>query len=322
MPSRASHLNMEKTWKYIKARRSDNIGVGAIKNNGILYHDDKTMAELLNHQFKSVFTMDYDTDHLPTMSRPKYPNIESITISIQGVEKLLDNINIHKASGPDKIPNIILKICSVEISPALANIFQQSLDIGTLPNDWRNTNISHIFINGSKHMASNYHPISLTSVCCKTFEHIICMHMLDQLENNKIVSPSQHGFRNGHSCESQLILTMNDIMQNFDSKQQTDLVILDFSKAFDTVPHKTLLFKRSKYGFTGNINKWIQSLLMHRRQQVIVEGESSKPFTVDSGEPQGSVLGPLLLLCHINNFPQRVISKVRLSTVQTNTFPT
>ena len=69
---------------------------------------------------------------------------ENITISIEGVEKLLDNINIHKASGPDKIPNIILKTCSKEISPALANIFQQSLDTGTLPNDWKKSNISPI----------------------------------------------------------------------------------------------------------------------------------------------------------------------------------
>ena len=64
--------------------------------------------------------MDDDTDHLPTMSHPKYPNIENIAISIEGVEKLLDNINIHKASRPDKIPYIILKTCSKKISPALA----------------------------------------------------------------------------------------------------------------------------------------------------------------------------------------------------------
>ena len=125
-------------------------------------------------------------------------------------------------------------------------------------------------------MASNYRPISLTSVCCKTLEHIICKHMLSHLVDNKIVSPLQHGFCIGHSCESQLILTMHDIMQNFDTKQQTDLVMLDCSKAFDTVPHKKLLFKLSKYRITGIINMWIQSFLVHRKQQFIVEGESSK----------------------------------------------
>ena len=145
------HGNNKPFWKYIKARHNYNIGVAAIKNNGILHHDSKTKAELLNHKLKAVFTMDDDTDHLPTMSHPKYPNIENITISNEGVEKLLDNINIHKASGPDKIQNIIIKTCSKEISPALAKIFQQSLDTVKLPNDWRNTNISSLFLKQQTH---------------------------------------------------------------------------------------------------------------------------------------------------------------------------
>ena len=86
-------------------------------------------------------------------------------------------------------------------------------------------------------------------------------------------------------------------MQNIDSKQQTNLIILDFSNAFDTVTHKKLLLKLSKYGINGNINKWIQSFLVHIKQQVIVEGESSKPSSVDSGVPRGSVLGPMLSMC-------------------------
>ena len=88
------------------------------------------------------------------MSHPKYPNIENITIGIEGVEKPINNINIHKASEPDNSQNIILNICSKEISPALANIFQQSLDAGTLL-DWRNANISPIFL-----MATNTWPVA------------------------------------------------------------------------------------------------------------------------------------------------------------------
>ena len=155
-------------------------------------------------------------------------------------------------------------------------------------------------------MASNYHPISLASVCCKTLEHIICRHMLSHLEKNKIISPLQHAFRNGLSCESQLILTMHYIMQNFEFKQQTYLIILDFSKAFYTVPHKRLIFKLNKYGINGNnINKWIQFFLMHRKQQVIVEGASSMPCCVDSVVAKGTALGPLLFLRRINDLPQR-----------------
>ena len=85
---------------------------------------------------------------------------------------------------------------------------------------------------------------NLESTGCNTIDNF--MHMLDHLENNNIVFPLQHGFRNGHSCESQLIVTRHDRMQKLVSKQQTDLIILDFSKTFDTVPHKKLILKLNK----------------------------------------------------------------------------
>ena len=145
----------------------------AVMNNCILFHDSNSKAELLSHQFKSVFTMDDDTDHLPSMSHPKYPNIENIALSIDGFEKLLNNISIQKAFGPDKIPNIIFMTYSNYISSELANIYQQSLYRCILPNDLINTNIGPISLKCNKRVARNYRPISLTSVCCKTSEHII-----------------------------------------------------------------------------------------------------------------------------------------------------
>ena len=80
------HGNNKPFGKYIEARRSDNIGVAAIENNGILYHDGSTVAEILNHQHKSVFTLNDDSDNLPTMSYPKYSNIDDIAKSVEGVE--------------------------------------------------------------------------------------------------------------------------------------------------------------------------------------------------------------------------------------------
>ena len=101
-------------------------------------------------------------------------------------------------------------------------------------------------------------------------------------------------------------------MKQYDSKKQSDLAILDFSKAFDTVPHQKLLHKLKHYGIDGKINKWIGSFLTQRKQRVVIEGESSESCSVDSGVPQGTVLCPLLFLCHINDLPNCIKSKVRL----------
>ena len=143
----------------------------------------------------------------------------------------------HKACGPDSIPNYILKHFANELALAITDIFYLSIKTGSLPSDWRNANISPVYKKGNKHIASNYRPVSLTSICCKTLEHIICKHILCHLEQHKILTSLQHGFRSGHSCESQLVITMHDLMQSFDRRLQTDMIILDFSKAFDTVPH-------------------------------------------------------------------------------------
>ena len=136
--------------------------------------------------------------------------------------------------GPDGIPIILLKTCAKEISYGLNATFQYSLDKGTLPLDWQNAYVTPVFKKGDRHMAENYRPVSLTSVSCKIMEPIVCSHMLKHFDKHNILTSLNHEFRSGYSTETQLLVTMQDLLQANDRNIQIDMAILDFSKAFDS----------------------------------------------------------------------------------------
>ena len=289
--------NTKPFWKLVKSRRQENIGVPPLKVDGNLISDSKQKAEILNSQFQSVFTKDNNNNNAK-MNGPEFPSISPLAINTAGVRKLLSNLKVGKASGPDNIPSRILKELSREIAPALTAIFNQSIEQHTLPKDWLQAYVAPIYKKGNQNLPENYRPVSLTSVCCKILEHVICKHILNHLDLYKILNAVQHGFRFAHSCESQLLITLQDLMKYNDNKIQIDIAILDFSKAFDTVPHDSLLQKLHHYGIQGNVLLWISEFLKNRQQSVVIDGKHSEWIHVDSGVPQGTVLGPLLFLLH------------------------
>ena len=114
----------------------------------------------------------------------------------------------------------------------------------------------------------NYRPVSLT---CKIFEHIICKQILAHLEVHKILTDLQHGFRSGRSCETQLVTTFQDLAQMHNKKgSQIDMAVLDFSKAFDTVPLDGLLSKLKHYGIDEKSRLWIYNYLKNQEKQSVV----------------------------------------------------
>jgi hypothetical protein len=136
--------NIKPFWKYVKSKRQESGGIAPLKKGTNLISDSKGKAELLLNQFKSIFTKPTNND-LPSTRIQSKNNIRPIIIDQKGLEKLLTNINLSKASGPDNIPNRILKECAIHLAPILKTILQYSLDTGELPKDWRDANISSIF---------------------------------------------------------------------------------------------------------------------------------------------------------------------------------
>ena len=301
----------KKFWAYIKSRRCDNVGVAPLMKEGILHSSPEVKAELLNKQFASVFT-DEDTQNMPNLGPSPHPEVPLFQITSPGVLKLLQNINPNKATGPDGIPGRVLKECAQELAPVLTHLFQASLHQGKIPHEWKQAHVSPIFKKGDRHQPANYRPVSLTSIVCKLMEHIIHSQVINHLENHEILSSRQFGFRQKRSCETQLLLTIHDLAKGLDDKDQIDAILLDFSKAFDKVPHQRLLLKLHHYGIRGRLLSWVEDFLSSRSQQVLVDGRSSGTAGVTSGVPQGSVLGPLLFLVFINDLPDCVSSEVRL----------
>ena len=128
----------------------------------------------------------------PSIGANPFSSMGDITVDPKGVAKLLDGLNVHKASG---LNARVLKECSNEISPKLALIYNESFALGDVPDEWRQANVSPVFKKGEKYDAANYRPVSLTCICCKTLEHILVSNINKHLALDSILADCQHGFR-------------------------------------------------------------------------------------------------------------------------------
>jgi hypothetical protein len=177
------------------------------------------------------------------------------------------------------------------------------------PNEWKQAKVTPIFKDGDKSDVSNYRPISVLSVVSKIIERAVHDQLYSYLTNANILSPSQSGFRSGHSTNSALIDVSDYILENMNNSKVTAAIFLDLKKAFDTVSHNILISKLSKYGINGSALKWFISYLSNRSQIVSINSSYSDPQHINIGVPQGSILGPLLFIIYVNSLPDCVTCK-------------
>ena len=182
-----------------------------------------------------------DLSSIPSPSFRNDESISSIKINENSVYEKLCALKVNKAPGPDGFHSYVLKSCASSICTPLTILYQQSLSSGELPDEWKQAHIIPVFKKGRKNQAANYRPISLTSIVVKVLESIIRSELITFCTNSNILSYEQHGFVGRKSCFTNLLKTFEEWTSAMDEGFGIDVIYLDYSKAFDSVPHKRLI---------------------------------------------------------------------------------
>ena len=293
-------------YSYVNSAKKNKSRFGPLKHDGEFIVNPKEQAEMMNEFYSSVFTRSNgESPSKPAINGNVF--LSDIKVTRERVKEVIDGMRENAAPGPDRIQPLLLKMLRDEVATPLTILFQKSIDVGEIPDEWREANVVPIFKKGSRAEPGNYRPVSLTSVPGKLLERLVKNDIDAHIENNNLLKDSQHGFRRGRSTQSNLIEFGNVTTRWADEGKCYDVFYLDFAKAFDVVCHRRLLVKLEAIGINGKVLAWIADWLSRRKQRVVVDGNYSEWIAVISSVIQGSVLGGICFDIFIDDIDDAVI---------------
>ena len=235
---------------------------------------------------------------LSTCFNPAFPPLSPSNVSTSNTCDISSTDDLLCTSA------IMLKMTTEFIAPSVCKLFNISLQTGRVPQGWKQSIIVPVPKTSAACTLDNYRPVSLLSVLSKVLERHMYGIITNSLQNFHPLAESQWGFLTGKSTVTGLFATMHNWLSTLEGGGEIGAVFFDLRKAFNSIPHEALLDKLKGTGLSNPILAWITDYLTCREQKVVGNGKESMHTPVLSGVPQGSVLGPLLVLIYIDHLAQ------------------
>ena len=302
--------NTKKTWQVMNEilhRPAQQVKTTVFDINNEIVSDGDCIAHSFNQQYATVGQMLSESinnvnnvNFRDYLGDPVDVELDLYQTSEHEILNIVNNLG-DVSPGSDGIPGHVIKKVIDAILIPIVHICNKSFITGIFPSKFKIARITPIYKKGDKDELSNYRPISILPVLSKVLERLVCTRLTEHLENNEIITDSQHGFRRNRSTTSAVLTLTDHILQSFDNKQYTLGIFLDFTKAFETVNHEILLQKLQHIGVRGVAFNWFKNYLDQREQFVMFNGHKSSIVKLSYSIPQDSILGPQLFSIYIND---------------------
>jgi hypothetical protein len=309
--------NLRKTWQILReaigSTKSKNFNISEMEVNGSKITDNLEIAEHLNNHFTTI--ADRIAEEINPSDRPPDSNLnnaeQSFQFSFFTTETLIETVQRMKnknSKDSDLLSNNLIKRVISVIAEPLTHIFNLSLNTGEIPCQLKVAKVIPLFklkksVNDEHLNPIFYRPISLLPIFSKILEKKVADRLMNHLNDLNILYDKQYGYQHKKSTFHPILHLMTEVSTALNKGEITIGVFCDLKKAFDTCCPNILLKKLNKMGVSGTELKWFSNYLTNRKQFIFLNDVSSTEKGIDTGVPQGSILGPILFLCYINDMP-------------------